>query len=94
MKSWLKETWPMCEQSFAIKAKSRHLIEPRFDEFKSAAEKGVALGDISHLLSLSPFREALGSTKVISAGGFGPDNYQEGLSTGAYDLVAFGRLFV
>lgn len=77
-------------------AHHRHLIEPRFDEFKSAAEKAEALGDINdgNEMSLAPFRAALGATKVIVAGGYGPDNFQHGIEKGTHDMVAFGRFFV
>jgi 2,4-dienoyl-CoA reductase-like NADH-dependent reductase (Old Yellow Enzyme family) len=79
-----------------LSADQSHLIEPRFDEFKSASEKALALGDLSagNEMSLAPFREALGSTKVIVAGGYGPDNFSQGIESGAHDLVAFGRFFV
>lgn len=73
-----------------------HLVEPRFDEFKSAAEKGAALDEmgLGQAASLQPFRDVLVNTKIIVAGGFGPDNYEESISSGVGDLVAFGRFFV
>jgi len=73
----------------------RHLIEPRFDEFKSASEKFAVLSSYKpEDFTLKPFRQALGKTPVISAGGFSPDNYQDGLQHGEHDLMAFGRFFV
>ena len=73
----------------------RHLIEPRFDEFKSASEKLAAFKNYNvEDLTLTHFKEALGSTPVMAAGGFGPDNFEEGLQSGAHDLMAFGRFFV
>ncbi|WWD19945.1 hypothetical protein CI109_104418 [Kwoniella shandongensis] len=73
-----------------------HMIEPRFDEFKGASEKALALSEMSldQDISLAPFRKALGKTPLMSAGGFGPDNYEEGIVNGSYDLIAFGRYFV
>nr|XP_031860299.1 uncharacterized protein CI109_004183 [Kwoniella shandongensis]KAA5527371.1 hypothetical protein CI109_004183 [Kwoniella shandongensis] len=58
-----------------------HMIEPRFDEFKGASEKALALSEMSldQDISLAPFRKALGKTPLMSAGGFGPDNYEEGI---------------
>lgn len=49
---------------------------------------------VSKDISLQPFKRVLGSTKMLSAGGFGPDNYAETISSGASDLVAFGRYFM
>ncbi|WWC62257.1 uncharacterized protein I303_104853 [Kwoniella dejecticola CBS 10117] len=76
-----------------------HLIEPRFDELKSAGEKQIALKDMvesgSEDISLLPFRKALcDHTPIITAGGFGPDNMSESIKYGVSDLVAFGRYFV
>lgn len=45
-------------------------------------------------ISLSPFRKALGSTPLLVAGGFGPDDLEDGISRGDHDLVAFGRYFM
>lgn len=71
------------------------MIEPRFDEFRSAAEKGEELGGMADgEVSLRPFREALGSTPMIMAGGCRPDNIESSISSGTCDLVAFGRFFV
>jgi hypothetical protein len=74
----------------------RHLIEPRFDEFKSASEKEAMLGTMAlgQDMSLEPFRRALGSTKLLSAGGYGPDDYGKAIEGGTSDLVAFGRYFM
>lgn len=88
-----------CRETFSghvlIAAFYRHLIEPRFDEFKSAGDKLAAFSDYKvEDLSLSRFREALGSTPMIAAGGFGPENFEDGLQRGAHDLIAFGRYFV
>lgn len=73
----------------------RHLIEPRFDEFKSASEKLAAFKDYNiQDLTLKHFRGTLGTTPVMAAGGFGPDNFEDGLLVGEHDLMAFGRFFV
>jgi 2,4-dienoyl-CoA reductase-like NADH-dependent reductase (Old Yellow Enzyme family) len=74
----------------------RHLIEPRFDEFKSASEKEAVLGGMSvgQDISLKPFKEVLGSTTLLSAGGYGPDNFVKAIESGTSDLVAFGRYFM
>ena len=45
-------------------------------------------------MSLAPFRKALGSTKLLAAGGFGPENYRQGIEDGSHDLVAMGRYFM
>lgn len=72
-----------------------HCIEPRFDEIRSAAEKALALGGMQEgEISLKPFRQALGRTPLLSAGGFNPENCNEGIAKGEHDLVAFGRFFV
>lgn len=97
--SYRRGNWPTCKRhlhslSFTCLSCS-HLIEPRFDEFKSAAEKEALLGEMSFQnVSLAPFREVLGSTPLLSAGGFGPDNYEDGIRAGTSDLVAFGRYFM
>lgn len=72
-----------------------HLIEPRFDEIREASEKAAALGDMQQgEVSLQPFRKALGSTPMMAAGAYGPENCSEGIQNGEHDLVAFGRYFV
>lgn len=55
-----------------------HLIEPRFDELKTEAEKRAELkaGSVEEEITSAPFRAALGATPVIAAGGFGPENLQ------------------
>lgn len=45
-------------------------------------------------ISLAPFRKALGPTKLLAAGGFGPENFAEGIDKGEHDLVAMGRYFM
>ena len=70
------------------------MIEPRFDEFRNASEKAATLVNMSAgEVSLRPFRQALGSTPMISAGGHDPSEFEEGLSNLDHDLVAFGRFF-
>jgi hypothetical protein len=72
-----------------------HLIEPRFDEFQAAADKLAALEKRNiELPTLAPFRAALGETRLLAAGGFGPENYAEGIEDGSHDLVAMGRYFM
>ncbi|KAK4689046.1 hypothetical protein P7C73_g1067, partial [Tremellales sp. Uapishka_1] len=90
------EQWVyLCQELAKRKLAYVHMIEPRFDEFKSASEKQAALGDMSVAsdISLAPFRRALGSTPLLAAGGFGPDNLEKGFQDGSYDFVAFGRYF-
>ncbi|WRT68114.1 uncharacterized protein IL334_005089 [Kwoniella shivajii] len=91
------EQWTyLCQELSKFGLAYVHLIEPRFDEFKSASEKQIALEEMSinGEISLKPFRKALGSTPLMTAGGFGPDNLHEGIKNGTSDLVAFGRYFV
>jgi hypothetical protein len=45
-------------------------------------------------ISLKPFKQALGSTTLLSAGGYGPDNFAKAIESGTSDLVAFGRYFM
>lgn len=45
-------------------------------------------------ISLQPFRDVLVQTRLIVAGGCGPDDFHEIISSGRSDLVAFGRYFV
>lgn len=90
----------MCESSevsiLAGLTRGRHIIEPRFDEFKGGAEKKAFLKEmgIPEDIDLSGLRQALGKTPLLSAGGHGPDNFEAGLENGSYDLVAFGRYFM
>jgi 2,4-dienoyl-CoA reductase-like NADH-dependent reductase (Old Yellow Enzyme family) len=72
------------------------MIEPRFDEFKSASEKALMLGSMSvgQDMSLQPFKQALGSTKLLTAGGYSPEDYAGAINSGTSDLVAFGRFFM
>ncbi|WVQ94021.1 hypothetical protein IAU59_001099 [Kwoniella sp. CBS 9459] len=107
------EQWTyLCEELGKFGLAYVHMIEPRFDEFKSAAEKqsfleGMAVASAvaksSNIanpsaavdtLSLQPFREVLGGTPLMVAGGYGPDNLHEGIQRGDHDLVAFGRYYV
>ncbi|WVR08415.1 hypothetical protein IAU60_005470 [Kwoniella sp. DSM 27419] len=91
------EQWTyLCEKLSHYGLAYVHLIEPRFDEFKSASEKEASLQSMSKgiKVSLAPFRKVLGDTLIISAGGWGPNNLSEGIVDGSHDLVAFGRFFV
>jgi 2,4-dienoyl-CoA reductase-like NADH-dependent reductase (Old Yellow Enzyme family) len=45
-------------------------------------------------ISLKPFKQALGSTTLLSAGGYGPDNFAKAIESGTSDLIAFGRYFM
>ncbi|OCF36050.1 hypothetical protein I316_01922 [Kwoniella heveanensis BCC8398] len=84
------EQWTyLCEELSKFGLAYVHMVEPRFDEFKSAAEKQSFL----EAISLQPFREVLGSTPLMVAGGYGPDNLHEGIQKGEHDLVAFGRYY-
>jgi 2,4-dienoyl-CoA reductase-like NADH-dependent reductase (Old Yellow Enzyme family) len=49
---------------------------------------------VGHDISLKPFKEVLGSTPLLSAGGYGPDNFAKAIESGTSDLVAFGRYFM
>ncbi|BGP36738.1 hypothetical protein JCM10450v2_000630 [Rhodotorula kratochvilovae] len=73
-----------------------HLIEPRFDELQSEAEKLANLDANNSLatldLSLRPYREALRATPVIAAGNYNAKNMNDGIGA-EHDLVAFGRYF-
>lgn len=77
------------------------LIEPRYEQIFSAAEKqhfldGWGLSEVS----LAPFREALGDTPFFSAGGWDDGNCWaavegEGEGEGAAaDALLFGRYFI
>ncbi|KAI5476535.1 hypothetical protein MNV49_007545 [Pseudohyphozyma bogoriensis] len=88
-------TW-LCEELAKRNLAYVHLIEPRFDEIKSENEKLAALGEVEikvDEVTLKPFRAALGSTPVIAAGGYTPQNSHDGIPAGEHDLVAFGRYF-
>ncbi|GAA5926515.1 hypothetical protein JCM3775_001039 [Rhodotorula graminis] len=89
--------WTMLCEALAGKGLAYvHLIEPRFDELQSEAEKLANLDANNPLtaldLSLRPYREALGSTPVIAAGNYNAANMNDGIGA-EHDLVAFGRYF-
>ncbi|KAL7418602.1 hypothetical protein Q5752_007060 [Cryptotrichosporon argae] len=89
------EQWTyLCAELAKLGVAYVHLIEPRFDEFKSAAEKAASLSSLSLAPSLAPFRAALGSTPLVSAGGHTPTSLHATLDGGAADAVAFGRYFI
>jgi 2,4-dienoyl-CoA reductase-like NADH-dependent reductase (Old Yellow Enzyme family) len=90
------EQWTyLCEELSGKGLAYVHIIEPRFDEYKGHADKQIILEEMGvGGMTLAPFREALRSTPMLVAGGFGPDNYQRGLRDGSYDFVAFGRFFI
>ncbi|GAA5832171.1 hypothetical protein JCM11251_004267 [Rhodosporidiobolus azoricus] len=73
-----------------------HLIEPRFDELRSEAEKLAELKQSNPMdkleISLRPYREACIDTPVIAAGGYNASNMNENLGAD-HDLVAMGRYF-
>ena len=85
----------MCQELGKFQLAYVHLIEPRFDEIRTATEKAAALGDMQsgQEVSLKPFRKALGGTPVIAAGAFNAVNCSDGIQNGDHDLVAFGRFF-
>ncbi|KAH9486841.1 Flavin oxidoreductase hxnT [Psilocybe cubensis] len=67
-----------------------HLIEPRFDEVRSEQDKLRALASTTNdkkhgpeftpeQLTLYPFRQALGTTPCMVAGGYNPSNCWEGI---------------
>ncbi|GAA5850109.1 hypothetical protein JCM8547_001014 [Rhodosporidiobolus lusitaniae] len=74
-----------------------HLIEPRFDELRTEADKLAELSQENPMdkleVSLRPYREACGpDTPVIAAGGYNANNLNERLGAD-HDLVAMGRYF-
>ncbi|KAI5475978.1 hypothetical protein MNV49_000537 [Pseudohyphozyma bogoriensis] len=91
------EQWTyLCEELAKKGLAYVHLIEPRFDELKSENEKRALLGEVqidAAQTTLEPFRNALGATPVIAAGGYTGQNCFEGVEKGEHDLVAFGRLY-
>ncbi|GAA5859651.1 hypothetical protein JCM1840_006392 [Sporobolomyces johnsonii] len=92
-----QEQWTyLCQQLSTKGLAYIHLVEPRFDEIRSEAEKLASLSQINPMdkleISLRPYREACGTTPVIAAGGYNDKNMTEGLGT-EHDLVAFGRYF-
>ncbi|EIN04454.1 FMN-linked oxidoreductase, partial [Punctularia strigosozonata HHB-11173 SS5] len=80
-----------------------HMIEPRFDEWKSEIEKidillhaadDMGVAHESSIPSLKPFRAAIRPpTKLIVAGGYNWINCWDGIDRGDHDAVAFGRYF-
>ncbi|EPQ53164.1 NADPH dehydrogenase [Gloeophyllum trabeum ATCC 11539] len=87
----------LCSALSKLEVAYVHLIEPRFDEWRSEGEKLELLhrSDTKEEVSLRPYREAIRSpTKCIVAGGYHPGNCWEGVEKGEHDAVAFGRWFV
>ena len=71
-----------------------HFIEPRFDRIDSEAEKAAfykswSLPDVSN----KPFRDILSGTPCVSAGGWGPENSEEAVESGAWDALAIAKWF-
>ncbi|KJA21916.1 hypothetical protein HYPSUDRAFT_87706 [Hypholoma sublateritium FD-334 SS-4] len=95
----------LCRELSRLHLAYVHLIEPRFDEVLSEQDKLHALTSRtspSHAetpeftgdqLTLRPFREALGQTPCIVAGGYNPSNCWEGIERGDHDAIAIGRYF-
>ena len=72
-----------------------HFIEPRWEQLHSLEEKSrfldsAGLGQVT----LAPFREIMGDTPLVSAGGWKPDNCWNVVDSGELDTLAFGRLFL
>ena len=90
------ETWShLCRGIAKLSLSYVHFIEPRWEQLHSLQDKaaflsGAGLGDIT----LAPFRALLGSTPVISAGGWNSDNCWDVVEDGEVDALAFGRLFL
>ena len=72
-----------------------HFIEPRWEQLHSLEDKHRYL-DSSGLgeVTLNPFREIMGDTPLISAGGWDPENCWDVVERGDADALAFGRLFL
>ncbi|KAF9482416.1 FMN-linked oxidoreductase [Pholiota conissans] len=93
----------LCRQLSRLDVAYVHLIEPRFDEARSEQEKLRDLtssdseqelpGLAADQLTSHPFREALGRTPCIVAGGYNFSNCWEGIERGDHDAIAFGRYF-
>ncbi|KAF8170389.1 hypothetical protein BJ912DRAFT_997481 [Pholiota molesta] len=93
----------LCKELSGLNLAYVHLIEPRFDEVRTEQDKLRDLtSDTSEneqpeftkdQLTLRPFREALGNTPCIVAGGYNYSNCWEGIERGDYDAIAFGRYF-
>lgn len=62
-----------------------HLLE---DQYRFLSSSGLSE------ITLAPFREILGDTPLISAGGWTPANCWEVIDRGDVDALAFGRLFL
>ena len=84
-----------------------HMVEPRFDEELDEQGKMAALAAYSKtpvagtktgegVNSLIPFRRILqkAGIKFLAAGGFGRENAEAKVSSGAADAVVMGRWFV
>lgn len=72
-----------------------HFIEPRWEQLHSLEDKHRFLESFGPgEVSLAHFREILGDTPVVSAGGWNPENCWETIERGDTDALAFGRLFL
>ncbi|TFK51431.1 FMN-linked oxidoreductase [Heliocybe sulcata] len=94
-----QEQWTyLCRELSKLGIAYIHLIEPRFDEWRSESQKLDFLQHykaIGEEVSLRPYRKVmLPPTKCIVAGGYHPGNCWEGVERGDHDAVAFGRFFI
>ena len=74
-----------------------HFIEPRYEQLHSYAEKDEYIrswGLEPEDISLNLFREIMGDTPFVTAGGWNMDNCWGALESGRYDAIAFGRYFL
>uniref|UniRef100_A0A8H7Y899 NADH:flavin oxidoreductase/NADH oxidase N-terminal domain-containing protein n=2 Tax=Psilocybe cubensis TaxID=181762 RepID=A0A8H7Y899_PSICU len=80
----------LCKELSTMGLAYVHLIEPRFDEVRSEQDKLRALASTTNdkkhgpeftpeQLTLYPFRQALGTTPCMVAGGYNPSNCWEGI---------------
>jgi len=74
-----------------------HFIEPRFEQYHSYSEKDDIIkswGMDPENISLDIFREIMGDTPLITAGGWNHENSWGVLESGKYDAIAYGRYFI
>ncbi|KAK7180851.1 NADH:flavin oxidoreductase NADH oxidase [Paraphaeosphaeria sporulosa] len=93
------ETWSfLCKQLKEKLPKMSYvsLIEPRYEQIHSVAEKDKMIsswGLDPSTINLRFLREILGDTPVFSAGGWNDTNCEGVVESGEYDALLFGRYF-
>ncbi|KAF9527080.1 putative 12-oxophytodienoate reductase [Crepidotus variabilis] len=90
----------LCKQLSKLSLAYIHLVEPRYDEFRSEDAKLQQLVSLSNSdqldadqMSLKPFHDALERTNCIVSGGYNLTNCWQGIEQGDYEAIAFGRYF-